>query len=460
MNTEELARLEAFGRRIHRRRNDWPRRLRILRALGGLALLGLLVTALAIGAYRTVRMLGLPDVGDPFGPPAPRPTSTPDSENADILYKLALDSLKSVRKLDDLRGRQLDLRVTWAQADPALRQWVRDNAQASALFRQAAELSGASREPRPTTRRGPLSGADEPYFELRLLARLNASRLEARKDMAAAWPWYRAALAATYDYGRDMEEFGRFHAQGTRTSIAIPINAWAEAPEVNAAMLRQALDDLISLQKRIPSDLSTFEAAYHRLMREIDEGRWSSPRNAAPWTVGFGGYEVPMNLAEPWWWGRRFLDNEPERSRRVIRLAFANWRAQFAQPAELRPKPALKVVVKRDGSSSSIEFFPAGPNAPEAARRMSPHRLAAWFETTDDAMVPLAEFWSTFQAARLREHAGEGALLVHLAEQLYLRERGELPPNLEALVGPYLKSLPDDGSSEVDDGTLPTRRID
>jgi len=128
-------------------------------------------------------------------------------------------------------------------------------------------------------------------------------------------------------------------------------------------------------RKRIPSDLSTFEGAYHRLMREIDEGRWSSPRDATPWTVGFRGYEVPFNLAEPWTWGRRFLDTEPERSRRVIRLAFANWRAQFAQPVELRPKPALKVIVKRDGSSLFLEFFPAGPSAPRAARRMSPRRL-------------------------------------------------------------------------------------
>src|SRR3954454_20040041 len=101
MDAEELGRLETFGRRIPRRRNDWPRRLRILRALCGLALVGLLATAFTVGAYRTVRMLGLPDVGDPFDPPAPRPTSTPDSENADVLYKLALDGLKSLRKLHD-----------------------------------------------------------------------------------------------------------------------------------------------------------------------------------------------------------------------------------------------------------------------------------------------------------------------------------------------------------------------
>jgi hypothetical protein len=90
---------------------------------------------------------------------------------------------------------------------------------------------------------------------------------------------------------------------------------------------------------------------------------------------------------------------------------------------------------------------------------MSPQRLAAWFETTSDALAPLSNFWSLFQATRLREQSGQASLLLHLAEQLYLRERGKLPPNPEALVGPYLKSLPGDGLSEIDDGTIPTRRI-
>lgn len=150
------------------------------------------------------------------------------------------------------------------------------------------------------------------------------------------------------------------------------------------------------------------------------------------------------------------LDDEPERSRRVIRLAFANWQARFALPAQLRPKPSIKASAQRRQSTSSVVFFMAGPNAPESARRMSPRRLAAWFETTDDARFPLAEFWWMFQSTRLREQAGHAALLIHLAEQLYLREHGKLPPNPEVLIGPYLKSLPDDGSSERDDGTIPT----
>jgi hypothetical protein len=43
-----------------------------------------------------------------------------------------------------------------------------------------------------------------------------------------------------------------------------------------------------------------------------------------------------------------------------------------------------------------------------------------------------------------------------LAEEIYRRERGSRPPSDDALVGTYLKSLPDDGSADLDDGTAPT----
>ena len=46
--------------------------------------------------------------------------------------------------------------------------------------------------------------------------------------------------------------------------------------------------------------------------------------------------------------------------------------------------------------------------------------------------------------------------LVLLAGEIYRRERGALPPSDEALVGTYLKSLPDDGSADLADEMTPT----
>jgi hypothetical protein len=43
-----------------------------------------------------------------------------------------------------------------------------------------------------------------------------------------------------------------------------------------------------------------------------------------------------------------------------------------------------------------------------------------------------------------------------LATEIYRRERGSLPTSDEALVGTYLKSLPDDGSADRADEMTPT----
>ncbi len=47
------------------------------------------------------------------------------------------------------------------------------------------------------------------------------------------------------------------------------------------------------------------------------------------------------------------------------------------------------------------------------------------------------------------------ALVIMMATELYHRERGSLPLSEEALVGTYLKSLPEGYSPDVNDGTAP-----
>ena len=53
------------------------------------------------------------------------------------------------------------------------------------------------------------------------------------------------------------------------------------------------------------------------------------------------------------------------------------------------------------------------------------------------------------RTVRLRERANHRALVVLLAGELYRRDHGTDPPSDEALVGPYLKELPDDGLGDV-----------
>ncbi len=148
---------------------------------------------------------------------------------------------------------------------------------------------------------------------------------------------------------------------------------------------------------------------------------------------------------------RQYLDNEPERSRRVLRLAFANWPAHLNDQGPGRRKPPVRAVFSIQKVNTSLPLFAPAPDAPAAVRALSPNDLATWITTTRDVPHLLFEWpWPAIRSTERRDHH---ALVILLAEELYYRERGSLPPSEDALLGRYLDHLPDDGSSDVDDGT-------
>jgi hypothetical protein len=163
---------------------------------------------------------------------------------------------------------------------------------------------------------------------------------------------------------------------------------------------------------------------------------------ARRWNAIFGipdHYLSPdrMQTVYDWW---RFWRREAERSRRVIRLAVANWLAYFDRPVDRRPKPDLKVQGKHD-------FYGFGPEAPDKARALSPEALDRWLTTTIDAQELLPRLDS--RTLRIQERTTHRKFVILLASQLYRRDHGAIPPSDEALVGPYLKELPDDGSDDA-----------
>jgi hypothetical protein len=123
-------------------------------------------------------------------------------------------------------------------------------------------------------------------------------------------------------------------------------------------------------------------------------------------------------------------------------LAVANWLAYYELPENRRPAPDMNVT-------GQFDFYAFGLEAPAKARALSPSALDRWLKTTSDAQQ-LLRIWD-LRAVRLREHANHRALVVLLASQLYRRDHGTDPPSEEALVGPYLKELPDDGLGEAGD---------
>jgi hypothetical protein len=135
-------------------------------------------------------------------------------------------------------------------------------------------------------------------------------------------------------------------------------------------------------------------------------------------------------LAGAWQFWRR----DRERSRRVIRLAVANWLAYYDMPPNRRPAPDSQV-------SSPFDFYSFGPDAPATARALAPEALDRWLNTTYDAFEILRS-WD-LRKLQAREQANHRALLILLATELYRRDHKSEPPSGEARVGPYLERLSD-----------------
>jgi hypothetical protein len=154
---------------------------------------------------------------------------------------------------------------------------------------------------------------------------------------------------------------------------------------------------------------------------------------------------------------RRFLLREPERSRRVLRLLYANYLAHVEHPG--RRKPAARARFHIAKQTSAALLYDVSPDAPADARSLSPQELASWLVTSNDIKLRILvgnNVQWPWSPDHLRDRRAYSDLVFMLAGELYRRERGSLPPTDEALVGTYLKNLPDDGSAEFADGTTPT----
>jgi hypothetical protein len=279
--------------------------------------------------------------------------------------------------------------------------------------------------------------------DLEDLALLEASRLEEVGEMARAWDWYRAALRSTYHLGLQARILGRTMAQSRDGKFRRRLSVWAADHRTTPDLIRRALDGVIACGDFVPSESYTLKAEYLSLedaLKDPYSPGLQKVMAAIDAKLQAQGYQLDWDrkraIAHAWWFWRR----EEERSRRVIRLAVANWLASFDLPPDRRPAPD-------PGVTGPCEFYAFGPDVPEKARALSPKALDHWMKTTYEAQEILP-FWDS-RTSRVKERANHRALIVLLASELYRRDHGADPPTDEALVGPYLKSLPDDDAEET-----------
>ena len=424
----------------------WVERTRGWRRWGLLLTYGLIVVVLACYVWRWTVLRDLPDVGDPFDVAAfSRALEVPDEQNAFVAYREAARQV-------DFTSRPLyfgDIydaaQAPWAKISPAMRLRLDENRPALETWRIATERPDAVWE--PVERLSPIvsdpwSRANEFQF-LSYLALMEAAHCEDAGDMAGAWGWYRALLRCQ----AHCERHGTFRQRDTRWFplgvIVRRVGAWADDPRVEAPLLRRALKEAQTIDASIPPLSDAYKVEYVAAMRQLDDPDLLLRHVAAQNSTFVNDASTQRNRHVVW-----FFQNEPERTRRILRLIYANRLAYADSPPAARPKlyvpPGYAPPSGIAASQPDFALYRADPSAPPAARALPPERIYAWIQTTE-LMVPLMPLFGTYETQLAEQRLLRETLLLNLAEGLYTREHGRSPASYKDLVGPgYLDRLPDD----------------
>ncbi len=414
--------------------------------------LAILFTAGALEAWRGASLIGLPNIGDPFDVAQFRAFQVPPENDAFVLLRQAQ------RKLTDFPRLPLAVRklgpLAWSKSAPELRDWVDANRESLAMFRAASERPDGIALPDP----GTYDGDEELKLGLFVeLIRLETSRLEELGDMAGAWRWYLAVFRMQNHVTRRGSMFQRADAARYCVRLRPRVAAWASDRRTGTALLHRAFADVKALEIKPEGDSFSLKVDYLILMHELErEGGFVQQGSEEDQQVSIFGERLPPNLTWPAYAARRYFRNEPERSRRVLQLAFANWLSHTGDRDLLRQKPAVRATFQVARQQGSANFYRVPADASAAARKLPPQDLAHWLAGTLDAKVLLLAWpWPSIRGVERRDYRN---LVVLLASELFERDRGSPPPSEESLVGHYLDELPSDDSEEYDDGKAPTVR--
>jgi len=383
----------------------------------------LLVAALigSVMAWRMTTLQGLPNVPALFDP-SEGVIAIPDDQNAYTWYRRATEifsgpelwpmkDFTDMSVVTDAERRSLEVNRG------ALDIWLEGTKRTQAVCIQPASSNYQT-----------VLRVDQKLRSLAQLAALQAFLLRSQGDDAGAWTWIKASLRAGRHVGANGFYMERLMGIGYYEWAGKQAMLWADDRKVNPKLLRQALDDILIVDAMTPSGRSTVRNEYFAAMNTFNdwEGR-EELRHIGLTIADLRGsaklkYRVDSLLA--------LAAREPERSRRILCLVLANW----LDAADL-PRPERKKRVMDLGKLTLFQVPLGSPN------RLSTEEWGAWIESSYYAKGIL-QLWSRWESDVSRDEVNRGRLIVHFAEQLYLRERGTLPDQPEQLVGPYLKSLP------------------
>ena len=384
-----------------------------------------LATIAIFATWRATSLSGLPDVGDPFDIAAYADVKVPDDRNAFTLYRHATKLVTKPPK---------DATFAWATAGEAEKRWLESSRGAMDFWRKGTERPEALYiEPR-AMRFDTVLPAIQEARTFAWLASLEGSRLEAAGDMDGALTWYLAVLRCGRHCGTRGAPVERLVGIALNQLACGPLNRWAADPRVTAPMLRRAIDAAIAAEGMTRPNSEWIKSAYMITMTMIDD-----PKMMASEVVLFAtGKErtgqpdstrdLAMYVAMP-----RVLKREPERSRRVIRLIFANQLAYCDLPVAKQPPRVATIPPGYLAPATSppkqpgvvtmlvVDLYAVDPSAPPAARAMPPAEIASWWDSTLYAKADLMNFTSLPNAIA-GEQVAQAGLLATLRSELEKRQ--------------------------------------
>jgi hypothetical protein len=393
---------------------------RVGRWIVGLSFLACVAIA-AFLFWRATSIHSLPNIPDPFDRVREGVVPIPDDENAFTFYRRAYAVFKA--DAPRLRASFYD---DWSKIGDRELNILDNQHEALALW-----LEGTKRDRAILVQ--PIDAIADTALDVNArlrnfsaMANLRAFQLQHEGDMAGSWTWLRANLRAGRHSGMNGFVVERLIGMAVYSSASKQAMHWADDPRVDARLLRQALNEVLAIDALTAPYRETFRGEFFATMNTIDD---PEARERAVCMEKGTGKDLSGTFRNRLEARLATLYHEPERSRRVTRLIIANWLSACDLPPAEREARKVKI--------GKMTLFRPGPGE---SSPVSLEAIAGWKASTRYVKELLD--WFNFTDAMKRDELARAAILIHLAEQLYKREHGELPATVDALIGPYLPTIP------------------
>jgi hypothetical protein len=406
------------------------------------------IALVLVWVWRMRSLDGLPDVGDPFDlTEALRPIEISDDNNAYVAYSDA-NRLLSLSKMPDAVTRVDWAKVTWSTSAPEVRAFLEESRPALEAWR-----AGTKRPDALYYQPGMLA-ADSvlPVVQnLRMfgwLAALEGTRLEEKGAMAEAWSWYNSILRCSRHAGKHGVVIERMVGAAIFETACRRISHWAADPRVDAVVLRRALAESLEADALTPPLSESMKLEYLMFVRDLKELRVIAdeipmPGGQSGWPEKLAtstGTKTQLQRA------RLRITNDLERSRRVLRLLYANWLPQLDKVAAERAPIAIRnpIVIYANDSSAQPSARVLAPTDLDAAigQTLFAHQFLRPADRWPQGSAPWSGLAWEGDGVLAREPRRRAVLIVKVAAELHKRERGKAPSDAGDLLDGYLKELP------------------